>query len=259
MSPLDSNQNNPLDDAVPSGINTQFQTGFLDAIDHAIIATDMQRRIIYWNKAAERLYGWSAEEVTGSTTPEIMRSVKLMERAEEIMTALEAGRSWTEQFVECRKDGTTFLAMVTDIPVHDEEGTLMVVITISRDITELKRSDDLRRSEMRFRALAQNASDIVTLLGADGIIRYQSPSVERILGYQPEEMLGNSAFDYVHPEDLARVRSKFAEGLADADLRPSAEYRYRHKDGSWRYLESVGSNLLGHPEVGEVVVNSRDI
>ena len=59
-----------------------------------------------------------------------------------------------------------------------------------------------------------------------------------------QELVGENAFDYVHPEDVGRVRRTFAEGLADPTLRLSAQYRFRHKDGSWRYLESVGSNLL---------------
>ena len=119
-------------------------------------------------------------------------------------------------------------------------------------------NDELRRSENRFRALTQNLSDLVTLLGADGTVKYESPSIKRILGYRPEEQLGENAFDVVHPEDLGRTQGKSADGLANSDLRPSVEYRFRHKDGSWRYLESVGGNLLGDPEVGELVGNSRD-
>jgi PAS domain-containing protein len=65
MSPLGSNQNNPLDDAVHSDIGTQFKSRLLDAVGQALIATDRQRRVIYWNQAAERLYGWLAEEVMG--------------------------------------------------------------------------------------------------------------------------------------------------------------------------------------------------
>jgi diguanylate cyclase (GGDEF)-like protein/PAS domain S-box-containing protein len=259
MSPLRSNQNSPLDDAVHSDIDTELKSRLLDAVGQALIATDRQRRIIYWNRAAERLYGWSTEEVMGYPIVEITHPVELMERTEAIISALEAGGTWTGEIVVRRKDGTSFTAMVTETPVHDEEGALVALIGIYMDISELKKLGELDRSEERFRALAHNASDIVTLLEANGLIRYQSPSVERILGYQPEEMLGKNAFDYVHPEDRARVQSRFAEGLAGADLRPSAEYRFRHKDGSWRYLESVGSNLLDDPKVGGFVVNSRDV
>jgi diguanylate cyclase (GGDEF)-like protein/PAS domain S-box-containing protein len=117
----------------------------------------------------------------------------------------------------------------------------------------------VRNSEEHFRVLTQNSSDIVTLLGAVGTIRYQSLSVERILGYGPEEIIGDNAFEYVHPDDRERVEIAFAEGLVDPSRRPSVEYRFRHKDGSWVWLESIGTNLLDDPGVGEYVVNSRDI
>jgi diguanylate cyclase (GGDEF)-like protein/PAS domain S-box-containing protein len=259
MSLLRSDPNKPADDTAPGGTNASFQVRLLDAVGQAIITTDPEGKVTYWNQAAERLYGWSAEEAMGRLIMEVTLSEALAARAEEIMSEIRAGRSWSGELEVRRKDGTTFTAYVTDTPVEDEEGALVAIIGVSTDITELKKTDELRRSEKRFRALTQNSSDIVTLLGTDGTIRYQSPSLEGILGYRPEEMLGENAFDYVHPEERGRVQGKFAEGLADPYLRPSAEYRFRHKDGSWRYLESVGSNLLGDPEVGEFVVNSRDI
>lgn len=117
----------------------------------------------------------------------------------------------------------------------------------------------VRESEERFRALLQNASDVITLLDGDGTVRYESPSIERILGYQPEELIGKNVFDYVHPEDLERVLNTFTEGLADSELPRFVEYRFRCKDGSWRHLESVGNNLLDDPGVGQLVINSRDI
>src|SRR5215211_7476677 len=159
MSPLGSNQNNLLDDAVHSDIDTQFKSRLLDAVGQALIATDRQRRVIYWNQAAERLYGWSAEEVMGYPIVETTRSVEPTERTEEIMAALEDGRIWTGECVVRRKNGTSFTAMVTETAVHDEEGALVAVIGISTDISELKMPGELSRSEERFRALAQHASD----------------------------------------------------------------------------------------------------
>jgi diguanylate cyclase (GGDEF)-like protein/PAS domain S-box-containing protein len=127
------------------------------------------------------------------------------------------------------------------------------------DDAALSANGSSRESEERFRALTQNSSDVITLLGVHGTIRYQSPSSERILGYGPEEMVGENVFDFVHPEDLGMVEMIFVEGLRDPERRPSVEYRLRHKDGSWRWLESVVANLLGHRDVGGVVFNSRDV
>jgi PAS domain S-box-containing protein len=117
----------------------------------------------------------------------------------------------------------------------------------------------VRESEERFRSLIQNASDVITLLEVDGTILYQSPSIERTLGYRSEELVGKNAFQYVHPDDLDWVMDAFSKMLAEPESRPVAWYRFRHKDGSWRYMESIGSNRLDDPRVGELVINSRDI
>ncbi|MFN2571380.1 MAG: PAS domain S-box protein [Gemmatimonadales bacterium] len=117
----------------------------------------------------------------------------------------------------------------------------------------------LRKSEEHFRSLTENASDIVTILGDDGILRYVSPSVQRLLGYQTKELLGRNAFEFMHPDDLTPVM----EALADAIQRPgtphSAQFRFKHADGSWRVLESIGQARLDQPDAYSVIVNSRDV
>ncbi len=117
----------------------------------------------------------------------------------------------------------------------------------------------LRKSEEHFRSLTENASDIVTILGDDGVLRYLSPSVQRLLGYQTQDLLGRSAFEFIHPDDLAPVM----EALADAIERPgtpqSAQFRFKHADGTWRVLESIGQAKLDQPNAYSVIVNSRDV
>ncbi len=117
----------------------------------------------------------------------------------------------------------------------------------------------LGESERRFRSLVQNASDIVTVLGSDGTVRYQSPAIERTLGYRPEELVGENALAYVHPDDREEIRSVLSEALGRDRVTRRTEYRFRHKDGSWRWIESVGTDLSDDPAVGGLVVNSRDV
>jgi diguanylate cyclase (GGDEF)-like protein/PAS domain S-box-containing protein len=118
---------------------------------------------------------------------------------------------------------------------------------------------DLRRSEERFRSLVRNASDAVLIIHADGTVGYESPAVERVLGYTVDERRGRPALDILHPEDAA-----FGQRLLDAVRRaPGAEaegeLRARHADGSWRVIEAVAKNLLDVPAVGGIVLNYRDV
>jgi PAS domain S-box-containing protein len=117
----------------------------------------------------------------------------------------------------------------------------------------------LGESERRFRSLVQHASDIVTILENDGTVRYESPSIERVLGYDPEELIGKNAFEYIHPDELGQASSTFARVLEAPGTPGRVEFRFRHKDGSWRWLEAIGSDLRHDPAVKGVVVNSRDI
>ena len=118
---------------------------------------------------------------------------------------------------------------------------------------------EVRRSEARFSSLIRNALDIITILDADGTIRYESPAVVRALGYQPDELIGRNAFQIVHPDDLPQVLVEFRATLNDPTHSPLVEFRFRHKDGSWRWLEATGTNLLADPTVGGLVINSRDV
>jgi len=240
--------------------SARFQSRLLDALGQALVVTDLQGRVIYWNNAAAQLYGWSKEEATRRRLKKLIISEDLWGQAEEIRSELRVGRAWSGEFVVRRKDGTIFSVACVATPLLDEKGSPVGMVGLSTDVTEQKQAEEaLGKSEERFRVLTQNSSDMVALLGTDGTVHYQSLSVERILGYRAEDLVGENVFDYVHPEDLERVRRAFAEALADPNLRLSAQYRFRHKDGSWRYLESVGSNLLYDRKVCEFVVNSRDV
>ena len=119
----------------------------------------------------------------------------------------------------------------------------------------------LQHREEYFRALIENASDIVTILDAAGTILYHSPSAERFLGYTREALAGQSVFEFVHPDDRHVLRQRFETRLrAEATPGPGyAEIRFRHQDGSWLTLETTGKNLIDHPAVGGIVVNARDI
>lgn len=120
-------------------------------------------------------------------------------------------------------------------------------------------AEALRRSEEHFRSLIEDAPDVIIIMDANGVIRYGSPAVERVLGYNPEELVGRVAFDLVHPEEVEKVRSLHAEIVHTHRPAWLVEIRCLHKDGSWRYLEITSKNMLEKPEVRGLVINARDV
>ncbi|MBA2277815.1 MAG: EAL domain-containing protein, partial [Chloroflexia bacterium] len=119
--------------------------------------------------------------------------------------------------------------------------------------------EQLRRSEGRYRALVQHASDVITIIDADGIARYQSPSLESVLGYPPHELVGVDPFGLIHADDVGPVRELFGEVVRQSGSRQTSRFRFRHKNGSWRWMDVIATNLLDDLSVGGVVVNSRDV
>ncbi|WP_218081958.1 sensor histidine kinase [Anthocerotibacter panamensis] len=113
--------------------------------------------------------------------------------------------------------------------------------------------------EAWFSALVRNSTDLITILQADGRRTFISSTVERILGYTPADLLRQDAFALIHPEDRATVQAAFLRTLQQPGINVPVEFRTRHANGSWVYLESIGNNLLTDPVVQGVVINSRDI
>lgn len=118
---------------------------------------------------------------------------------------------------------------------------------------------ELEQSRARFRALIENSPAAVVVLDSSGAFQYATPAVEELAGYAPRDLVGDVAFDYIHPEDRERVEHEFARGLEDATYTPTVHHRFRHADGHWLHLESRGRNLLDDPAVEGVIINVRDV
>ena len=234
----------------------------LDAAFDAIVTITPEGIIGWFNRGAERIFGYRAEEVIGQPVTLLMP-----ERYRELCVAgldryLRTGEARvvgsTTELVGLRKDGSEFPIEMSLGETHEDGERLFTGVI--RDITERKEVESVvKESEERFRSLVQNTSDIITIVDADGTIRYVSPAVERAMGYKPEEQVGTNVIGSVHPDDREQAANTFAEVLKRPGLHPSLEFRVPHKDGSWRFLEHVVNNLLDDPTVGGVVITSRDV
>jgi diguanylate cyclase (GGDEF)-like protein/PAS domain S-box-containing protein len=122
-----------------------------------------------------------------------------------------------------------------------------------------RRNRLLRRSQSRFRSLVQNSADVSMIVTADGTITYESPAVERVLGYRPRDRVGTPAFGIIEAADEGRVAQLLADVVRTPGGQTATEIRMRHADGTWRHIELVLKNLVDDPAVAGVVVNYRDV
>jgi two-component system cell cycle sensor histidine kinase/response regulator CckA len=117
----------------------------------------------------------------------------------------------------------------------------------------------LRAREERFRALLENGSDVTALVGPDGVFQYVSGPVRRILGRAPEDLVGQSAYERMHPDDASAMRPRLEHALAHPGEVVTSTYRMRHEDGSWRFLESMAVSHRQNPAIRAIVINARDV
>jgi PAS domain S-box-containing protein len=148
----------------------RFQAHLLDTVEQAVIATDLEGRITYWNHYAERLYGWPAEEAVGRNVLDVTPSNTSAEQAAEIMSRLAAGQAWSGEFGVQRRDGSSFPAMVIDSPIHDDAGRVVGIVGISADLTERKRTEAAvheaeRRALREYETLLHRLTHLAESLG----------------------------------------------------------------------------------------------
>ncbi|MBD1878985.1 MULTISPECIES: ATP-binding protein [unclassified Coleofasciculus] len=117
----------------------------------------------------------------------------------------------------------------------------------------------LRENDERFRLLIENALDIIAVLDTDGTIYYTSPSVEKVLGYEPEELVSKNLYDFIHPENVVRVIQTLNQAVENPNITLSIEFKVLHQNGFWQILEAICKNFIPHSGIPRIVVNCRDI
>lgn len=140
------------------------------------------------------------------------------------------------------------------------EGRRDLGVAFVADLSDRKRAEEtLRLSEERFRALIENSLDVATIIDSDGSVRYVSPTVNRVFGYDPRQLIDHPLLDRVHEDDRPRVEQNLLETAENPGSTGRAEFRFQHSNGSWREVELVASHLLEHPAIGGIVITMRDI
>jgi two-component system cell cycle sensor histidine kinase/response regulator CckA len=226
----------------------------------SVIITDTGGSIEYVNPKFTQVTGYSSDEVLGMN-PRILKSGELSpEVYREMWETITAGREWRGELHNRKKDGELFWEFASISPIFDDRGQITHFVAVKEDVTDRKRAEEtLARSELLFRSLIENALDIIAFVTSDGAVRYVSPSVERLLGYDPTRVGDLNVFDLIHPDDLAEAKTKFRRTLETGTRFEQVELRVRRSDGSWRTLSMMGKP--SPPETGArgLIINARDV
>ncbi len=202
--------------------------------------------------------GYTAEDVLGKTSMEIDIWADPEDRARLAAGLREKGSVYNLEARFRRKDGSIETALMSAAIIElDGEPH---ILSVTRGIGEIKRiQEESRKREAVHQAMIANISDVIAVVDSEGVVRYKSPNIRKYFGWSPEEWIGRSGFDSVHPEDLERVKEAFARIVAKENESVAVECRYRCKDGRYCYVKITGVNLLHDPNISGVLVNYHDI
>jgi diguanylate cyclase (GGDEF)-like protein/PAS domain S-box-containing protein len=230
---------------------------FFERSPVSVNVCDTEGRVLMWSPAAERLFGWRAEEVVGGPLPFVPPGKRdevagLLQRAlEEDLSGVEVERR--------RKDGTSVWVELSTARLRDASGRVQALLNVHVDVTARKKAEAaLRASEERFRTLVDRTFDIVAVSDHRGKVTYVNDAVRELLGYEPAELVGSEWRRLIHPDDLhATLRANRAVTAGGANAR--FRYRARHRDGTWRTFEAVVADLSADPAVAGILSVSRDV
>src|SRR5664280_2451 len=216
-------------------------------------------KFVYVSQLYQKLTGYSEAELIGTySLGNIYPDDREMVREEAIKCLKEERfEPYEYRFINKKDEVMWVLETITPIVYKEERATLGSFM----DITGRKKVEEkLRHEEQRFRALAEQSSDIIVLVNREGIITYENHAIERVLGFKAEERIGASFFDLIHPDDLKFLIDVATTFVRDKNARIlQSEVRLRHRDGNWRIFEVTASSLINNTKIEGGIVNLRDI
>ncbi|HEX2785484.1 MAG TPA: EAL domain-containing protein, partial [Ilumatobacteraceae bacterium] len=234
----------------------RFQSDLLAAAGQAIVAVDMDRIVIYWNRAAEEMYGWSTAEAVGRPSVEVIRRIEAPDRAATMRDVMRRHQKWSGDYEVTLPDNSHITVFVTNMPVYDDDGELVAVIGSSIDITERKAAEATGR---RLSAIVEGSGDAIFSTTNEGIVTGWNPAAEALFGFTTDEMIGQP-IELIAPPGRKIEQSGMRERLFAGGGHEHLETTRRRKDGTLVDVLVTASSTKD--ESGKMVglsVISRDV
>ena len=237
----------------------RYNATILGNVSDIIVTTDLEYRVRSWNPSAEFYYGIPASEAIGQRMSEMMHFQFTDTTLASILKDLNTVGEWKGSLSYVNKQGEEkhFLHNVKGI--YDDEKIKIGYLAAARDVTErVVAEKKLEKSENFYRTLIADSSNGMILLDESGIIRFASPSVKKVLGYEIADLVGKNSFDFVHTEDLLWAAQSFQKEVSENPVVKSIVVRLLKKDGEWLWCMIRGHNMLGNPSINSIVIYFHD-
>lgn len=227
----------------------------------AIYITDKEGNVEYANDSFEKITGHKIKDIMGKN-PRFLKSGKMpKEYYKKLWQTLSKGKSWSEEVINRRKNGELYFAFQTISPILDDSGKVEAFVAIQNDISDRKETEKaLSESETKYKALVENANDIIYSLTPEGVFTYVSPNWKQALGHDPSKVLGKPFTNFVNEEDVPVCFEFLKKVVKSKKAQAGVEYRIKHKSGDWRWHTSNTSPLFNSKgEVKSFIGVARDI
>ncbi|MGK7904632.1 MAG: PAS domain S-box protein [Hormoscilla sp.] len=238
----------------------RFLHNILNTIADPMFVKDSQHRLVIVNNALCRLLRYSREELIGKSDYELFPKEEADVFCAKDELVFSTGReNENEEYLTDAQGNRHIIS--TKKSLFSDGGGNKILVGVIRDLTLRHQAEEaLRKSEARYRLLAENSTDMISRHSPDMEFLYVSPACKNLLGYDPSELMGRSAYEFFHPKDLAGLKKHYAT-ISEAAKSSSLTYRMRCLDGSYIWFETT-SKVVEHPETGavlEIVAVSRDV
>ncbi len=223
---------------------------------------NVQSGLLYWSDELYRIYGLEPGEGVSYEKYVSLLHPEDRARVEGIVAeALRTHASFDFYHRIIRPDGQERILHGEGEVVSAADGAVLRMFGTGHDVTGARRAEEiLRESEERYRLLAENASDMIVRASPEGVFSYVSPACRTLLGFAPEELVGHSGYDFIHPDDFAHIQQVHEDALEASDV-VTAQYRLRMKNGDYVWVETTGRSILDPDtgQVAEIISVTRDI
>jgi len=243
-------------------VDAELYEALASRASNAVIAcqeVDGRIEVVFVNDALVALLGLSREDLDGRSVLELLHDHPEPDRVERVITAIRSGRTVTDVVRLRRMDGTQVPVEATYYSLP-RDGEAPWFVASYRDISEqVAATEAQRRAEAWSSALVDNLTDVLAVADTDAVIRWVSPSVVSRLGYAPTDLVGRSAWELVHTDDLELAAHDWADVAETGTLGQPSRYRIRHANGGWRVMHVTGSPQFDHPAIQGMIITLSDV